>query len=76
MHVSYIVGENVDPLMPGPVLMGDTAATEAMNPYTLQKYVNVQMDLKAVIFIFQQSLPKKCVTDSTKDLDLLQRDVN
>lgn len=35
MHVSYIVGENVDPLMPGPVLMGDTAATEAMNPYTL-----------------------------------------
>lgn len=29
------------------------------------------MDLKAVIFIFQQSLPKKCVTDSTKDLDLL-----
>lgn len=35
MHVSYIVGENVDPLMPAPVLMGDTAATEAMNPYTL-----------------------------------------
>lgn len=71
MHVSYIIRENVDPQMPGPMLTGDTAATEAINPYRLWKYVNVQMDLKAVIFIFQQSLPKKCVTDSTKDLDLL-----
>lgn len=35
MHISYIVGENVDLQMPGPMLMGDTADTEAINPYRL-----------------------------------------
>lgn len=56
MHTSCVVGENTELQMPGPMPTGDTAATEAINPDRLYKYVNVQMDLKAVIFIFQQSL--------------------
>jgi len=54
--MSRVAGGSVNPQITGPGPVGDAAAAGAASPERLCQDVHVEMDLKAVIFIFQQSL--------------------